>query len=89
MPKYPPAFSTTYYYLLSKYINSANKVIVKKCSTCVKHNCVYKVYVRLGKCGAYVRLSQRYDVHVSKFKFKRLLPKKEKLKVKIKELRET
>ena len=89
MLKYPPIFSTTYRHLLSKYINSASKIIVKKCSTCVKHNRVCKVYVRSGKYGACVRLGQRCDVRVSKSKFKRLLSEKEKLKAKIKELRET
>ena len=89
MLKHPPASSTTRCYLLSEYINSAGKVIVKKCSTCVKHNRVYKVYVYLGKCGACVRLGQRCDVRVSESEFKRLLSEKEKLKAKIKELRET
>ena len=89
MLKHPPASSTTCYYLLSKYINSASKVIVKKCFTCVKYNRVCKVYIRLGKYSAYVRLGQYCNVYMSKSKFKRLLSKKEKLKVKIKELRET
>ena len=89
MPKHPPASSTTRRHLLSEYINSASKVIVKKCSTCVKHNRVYKIHVCLGKYSACVRLGQRCDVRVSKFKFKRLLSEKEKLKAKIKELRET
>ena len=63
--------------------------MVKKCSTCVKHNRVCKVHVRSGKCGACVRLGQRCDVRVSESEFKRLLSEKEKLKIKIKELRET
>ena len=56
MPKHPSTFSTTYHHFLSKYINSASKVIVKKCSTCVKYNRVYKVYICLEKYSAYIRL---------------------------------
>ena len=89
MLKHPPASSTTYYYFLFKYINSASKVIVKKYFTCVKYNRVYKVYIYLGKYSACVRLGQRCDVYIFKSKFKQLLSEKEKLKVKIKELRET
>ena len=63
--------------------------MVKNCSTCVKHNRVCKVHVRLGKCSAYIRLGQRCDVYILESKFKRLLSKKEKLKAQIKELRET
>ena len=80
MLKHPPAFSTTYYYLLFKYINSASKVIVKKYSTYVKYNRVYKVYIYLKKYSVCVRLGQRYDIYIFKFKFKQLLSKKEKLK---------
>ena len=89
MLKYPSAFSTTYYYFLFKYINSASNIIIKKCFTCVKYNCVYKVYIYLGKYSACVRLGQRYNIYIFKSKFKQLLSEKEKLKVKIKELRET
>lgn len=89
MPKHPPASSTTRRHLLSQYIDSAGEVMVKKCSTCVKHNRVCKVHVRSGKCGACVRLGQRCDVRVSESEFKRLLSEKEKLKAQIKESRET
>ena len=62
--------------------------MVKKCSTCVKHNRVCKVHVRSGKCGACVRLGQRCDVRVSESEFRRLLAEKEKLKAQIQESRE-
>lgn len=81
MSKHPPAFNTTYYYLLSKYINSASKVIVKKYFIYVKYNRVYKVYIHLGKYSTYIRLGQRCNIYIFKFKFKQLLSKKEKLKI--------
>jgi hypothetical protein len=38
MPKHPPATSTLRQRKLADFINLFSKTIVKKCSTCVKHN---------------------------------------------------
>ena len=62
--------------------------MVKKCSTCVKHNCVYKVYIRSGKCSECLRRGQRCNVRVTESEFKRLAVEKEKLRARIKESRE-
>jgi tRNA A-37 threonylcarbamoyl transferase component Bud32 len=59
--------------------------MVKKCSTCVKHNRVCKVYVCLGKCSECLRRSQRCDVRVTESEFKRLAAEKEKLRARLKE----
>jgi predicted nuclease with TOPRIM domain len=62
--------------------------MVKKCSTCAKHNCVCCVHVCSGKCGACNWLGQRCDVKVTQSEFKRLAAEKVKLKVEIQESRD-
>ena len=85
MLKHPLEFSTTYYYYLCKFIKSFSKAIVKKCVTYVKHNYVCKVYVCLGKCSKYLRCRQLCNIKVTKLEFKKLLAKKKKLRMRIKE----
>lgn len=62
--------------------------MVKKCSTCVKHNRVCKVHVRSGKCSECLRRGQRCDVRVTQSEFHRLTSEREKLQNSIKESRE-
>jgi hypothetical protein len=88
MPGKHPVSSTTRRHLLSDFINSFGEAMVKKCSTCEKHNRVCKVHVRSGKCGECVRRGQRCNVRVTESEFKRLLVEKERLRAQIKESRE-
>jgi hypothetical protein len=85
MPKQLQLSSTVCCYRLYKFIETFGKVIVKKCSTCVKHSQVCKVYVCLGKCSKCLYHRQCCNVKVTKLEFKRLAAEKEKLQVKIKE----
>jgi hypothetical protein len=79
MPKQPQLSSTIYYHYLYKFIKTFSKVIVKKCSTCVKHSQVCKVHVYLGKCSKCLCHRQHCNVKVTKLEFKRLVAEKEKL----------
>ena len=88
MPKHPQPSSTVRRQRLCEFIKSFSKTMVKKCSTCVKHNCVCKVYIRSGKCSECLRRGQRCDVRVTESEFKRLAAEKEKLRARIKESRE-
>jgi hypothetical protein len=88
MPKNPPAPSTLRRYEISDFIDLFGEIMVKKCSTCAKHNRVCRVHVRSGKCGACNRLGQRCDVKVTQSEFKRLAAEKVKLKAEIQESRD-
>jgi hypothetical protein len=88
MPKYPPAASTLRQHELADFINLFGEIIVKKCSTCVKANWIYQVHVRLGKCRACNKLSQRYDIKVTQSEFQRLAAEKICLKKEIQELQD-
>jgi hypothetical protein len=85
MPKYPQPSSTIRRQRLCEFIESFGETMVKKCSTCVKHNRVCKVHIRSGKCSECLRCGQRCDVRVTKSEFKRLAAEKEKLRARIKE----
>jgi hypothetical protein len=88
MPKQPQLSSTIRRHRLYEFVESFGEVMVKKCSTCVKHSRVCKVHVRSGKCSECLRRGQRCDVKVTESEFKRLAAEKEKLRAKIKESRE-
>jgi hypothetical protein len=85
MPKQPQLSSTVYRHHLYEFVETFSEVIVKKCSTCVKHSQVCKVHVCLGKCSKCLCHRQRCNVKVTESEFKRLAAEKEKLQVKIKE----
>ena len=51
MPKSQPKSSTTRRKQLTDFVDSSGDIMVKACSTCVKHGRVYKVHVRSGKCS--------------------------------------
>lgn len=65
---------------LAEVIDNFGDTMVKKCSTCVKHNRVCKVHVRSGRCNECTRRSQRFDVKVTQNEFHRLIDEKQKLK---------
>ena len=88
MPKHPQPSSTVRRQRLCEFIESFGETMVKKCSTCVKHNRVCKVHIRSGKCSECLRRGQRCDVRVTESEFKRLAAEKEKLRARIKESRE-
>jgi hypothetical protein len=85
MPKQPQLSSTIHCHRLYEFVESFSEVIVKKCSTCVKHSRVCKVHVRSGKCSKCLCRRQRCNVKVTELEFKRLAAEKEKLRAKIKE----
>ena len=85
MPKHPQPSSTVRRQRLCEFIESFGETMVKKCSTCVKHNRVCKVHIRSGKCSECLRRGQRCNVRVTKSEFKRLAAEKEKLRARIKE----
>jgi hypothetical protein len=87
MPKHPPAASTLRRRKLTDFINLFRETIVKKCSTYVKHNCIYRVHVQSRKYRACNRLSQRYNVKVTQLEFQRLATEKARLKKEIQESR--
>jgi hypothetical protein len=88
MPKHPPAASTLRRRELADFIDLFGETMVKKCSTCVKHNRICRVHVRSGKCGACNRLGQRCDVKVTQSEFQRLAAEKARLKKEIQESRD-
>ena len=88
MPKQPQLSSTLRRQQLYEFVESYGEVMVKKCSTCVKHSRVCRVHVRSGKCSECLRRGQRCDVKVTESEFKKLAAEKEKLRAKIKDSRE-
>jgi methionyl-tRNA synthetase len=88
MPKHLQESSSARCYCLYKHIVAVREVIVQKCKTCVKHNCVCKVHVWSGKCSKCVKQAQRCNVRVTQSEFTRLAAQKEKLRASIKESRE-
>jgi hypothetical protein len=88
MPKHPPAASTIRRHELADFIDLFGEIMVKKCSTCVKHNRICRVHVRSGKCGACNKLGQRCDVKVTQSEFQRLAAEKIRLKKEIQESRD-
>lgn len=88
MPKQPSESSTTRRHRLYEFVESFGETMVKKCSTCAKHNRVCKVHVRSGKCSECLRRGQRCDVKVTQSEFHRLTSEREKLQNSIKESRE-
>jgi hypothetical protein len=88
MPKHPPAASILRRHELADFIDLFGEIIVKKCSTCVKHNRIYRVHVRSGKYRACNKLSQRCDVKVIQSEFQRLTAEKIRLKKEIQESRD-
>jgi hypothetical protein len=87
MPKNPPAPSTLRQYKISDFINLFSEIIVKKYSTCAKHNCVCRVHVRSEKYSTCNQLGQQCNIKVTQLEFKRLAAKKVKLKAEIQESR--
>lgn len=65
---------------LAETIDNFGDTMVKKCSTCEKHNRVCKVHVRSGRCNECTRRNQRCDVKVTQNEFRRLIDEKKKLK---------
>ncbi|KAM0723343.1 hypothetical protein Q7P37_000328 [Cladosporium fusiforme] len=65
---------------LAETIDNFRDTIVKKCSTCEKHNRVCKVHMRSGRYNECTRRNQRCDVKVTQNKFRRLIDEKKKLK---------
>lgn len=65
---------------LAEVIDTFGDTMVKKCSTCVKHNRVCKVHVRSGRCNECTRRNQRCDVKVTQNEFRRLIDEKQKLR---------
>jgi galactokinase len=87
-PQQPVASSTFRRRRLAEFIETFGNVMVKKCSTCAKHNRVCKVHVSSGKCSACHFRNQRCDVRVTQSEFTRLAAEKEKLRKQIKESRD-
>jgi hypothetical protein len=77
--------STVRCYALAEFIDLFRTMIVQKCSSCRKHNCMCKVYIRSGKCSAYHFKNQSCDVRVTQSEFTRLAAEKIKLQTQIKE----
>lgn len=88
MPKQPSESSTSRRHRLYEFVESFGEVMVRKCSTCVKHSRVCKVHIRSGKCSECLKRGQRCDVRVTQSEFTRLVTEKEKLQAKLKESRE-
>lgn len=88
MPKLPSSSSTSRRHTLADFIAVFGNEMVKKCSTCAKHQRVCKVHVRSGKCSECLRRNQRCDVKVTESEFRRLAAEKEKLKRQIQESRD-
>ncbi|KAI7205651.1 hypothetical protein KC333_g9370 [Hortaea werneckii] len=65
---------------LAEVIDTFGDTMVKKCSTCAKHNRVCKVHVRSGRCNECTRRNQRCDVKVTQNEFRRLIDEKQKLR---------
>jgi hypothetical protein len=77
--------STVRCHALAEFIDLFGTVMVQKCSSCRKHNCIYKVHVRSRKCSAYYFKNQSCDVRVTQSEFARLAAEKIKLQTQIKE----
>jgi len=77
--------STTRRLELADFLDNFGDAMVQKCSSCVKHNRVYKVHLRSGKCNHCNRQNQRCDVKVTQSEFRRLTEEKQKLKRQIDE----
>jgi hypothetical protein len=65
MPAVRTRNSTTRRLELADFIDIFGDTMVQKCSNCVKHNRLYKVHLRSGKCNYYNRQNLRYDVKVT------------------------
>jgi hypothetical protein len=56
--------SMTRYLNLTDFIDVFGDTIVQKYSNYAKHNLVYKVHLRSGKCNHYNRKNIKYDIKV-------------------------
>jgi hypothetical protein len=57
--------STTRRINLADFLDAFGDTMVQKCSTYVKHNRVYKVHLRSGRCNNCNRMNQKCDVKVT------------------------
>jgi hypothetical protein len=81
--------STIRHHALTKFINLFGTIIVQKCSSCRKHNRVYKVHIRSRKYSAYYFKNQSCNIRVTQSEFTRLAAEKIKLQTQIKETIDT
>jgi len=86
MPKSQPKSSTTRRKQLADFVNSSGDIMVKACSTCVKHGRVCKVHVRSGKCSACRRRGQHCNLQVTHSEWTRLRTEKERLRSALREV---
>ena len=79
MPKAPSKTSTERRKEVAEYTDIFSDIIVKKCSTCAKHNRVCRVHLRSGRCSECNHRNQKCDAKVTQSEFQRLVAEKKKL----------